>query len=149
MPAAPLPPSLDLPEPVSDLAARRTGDTVSLAWTMPQRDTSKVLLKGPVTVRVCREEDPAGACASVANLQFAPGARGALTETLPPALAAGSPRSLHYFVELINRRGRSAGLSNAGAVLAGQAPAPVNGLRAELRKDGVVLRWTPGPPEPY
>jgi hypothetical protein len=44
-------------------------------------------------------------------------------------------------VELKNRNGRSAGLSNAAAVLAGQTPAPVTGLTAETRKDGVVLRW--------
>ena len=46
-------------------------------------------------------------------------------------------------MELKNRNGRSAGLSNAAEVLAGEAPAPVTGLNAEVRKDGVVLRWTP------
>ena len=33
--------------------------------------------------------------------------------------------------------------------LPGEAPAPVAGLDAELRKDGVALHWTPGPPEPF
>jgi hypothetical protein len=77
------------------------------------------------------------------SLLFAPGAQGELTETLPPELAAGPPRVLIYFVELKNRNGRSAGLSNAAAVLAGEAPAAVEGLAAEVRKYGVVLRWTP------
>jgi hypothetical protein len=53
------------------------------------------------------------------------------------------PRALTYFVELNNRNGRSEGLSNAAVVLAGEAPAPVAGLSAQARKDGVVLRWTP------
>jgi hypothetical protein len=74
---------------------------------------------------------------------LAPGIEGAFSETLSPAFTIGPPRLLHYFVELKNRNGRSAGLSNAAAVLAGQAPAPVAGLEAEVRKQGVVLRWTP------
>ena len=52
----------------------------------------------------------------------------------PPTLANGAPRPLSYFVELRNRNGRSAGLSNAAVVLAGEAPPPVSNLTAELRK---------------
>lgn len=149
MPAAPQPPSLKLPEPVSNLSARRTGDEVAFTWTMPKSDTSHVTLKGDVTTRLCRRETAAAPCATVATLQLAPGANGTFKETLPAALAAGTPRPLSYFVELINKRGRSAGLSNAATVAAGQAPAPISGLSAEVRKDGVVLRWMAGPPEPY
>ncbi len=149
LPGAPLPPSLKLPAPVSDLAAARTGGQVSLTWTMPQRDTDKVLLKGAVAVRVCRRESAAAPCATVGRLQLKPGVAGAFTETLPAALTAGPPRVLTYFVELDNKRGRSAGLSNGATVLAGEAPAAVTGLTAEVRKDGVVLRWTPGPAEPF
>ena len=143
MPGAPLPPSLNLPDPVADLAASRTGNQVSLTWTMPKKNTDKLLLKGNVPVRVCRKEG-SGTCAPAAdNLLLSPGASGAFTETLPPALASGVPRPLAYFVELKNRNGRSAGLSNAALVLAGEAPAPVAGLAAQVRKDGVLLRWTP------
>jgi hypothetical protein len=144
-PGAPQPPSLNLPVAVSDLAANRAGNRVSLTWTMPKRNTDKLLLKNDeaVTVRVCRRQG-AGACdVAGAELAFAPGAEGSFTETLPAALAAGPPRPLNYFVELRNHSGRSAGLSNAAHVLAGQAPAPVAGLSAEVRKQGVVLRWTP------
>jgi len=149
-PGAPLPPSLNLPERVTDLAANRAGNQVSLTWTMPKKNTDKLLLKGDVPVRVCRKEgagtcEPAGvASRRGSDLQLAPGADGAFTETLPPALSSGAPRILTYFVELNNRNGRSAGLSNAAAVLAGEAPAPVTGLVAQVRKDGVALRWTPG-----
>jgi hypothetical protein len=142
-PGAPQAPSLNLPGRVTDLAAVRAGSQVQLKWTMPTRDTDKLLLQDTVDVRVCRKEG-AGTCDAPGNdLMLAPGATGTLTETLPPALAAGAPRVLTYFVELKNRKGRSAGLSNAAAVLAGEAPAPVTGLSAELRKNGVVLRWAP------
>jgi hypothetical protein len=142
-PGAPQPPSLNLPDRVTDLAASRTGNQVLLTWTMPKKNTDKLLLKGNVAVRVCRK-DGAGACDPVgAELSFAPGAKGAFTETLPATQSAGTPRALAWFVELKNRNGRSAGLSNAAVVLAGEAPAAVEGLAAQVRKDGVVLRWTP------
>jgi hypothetical protein len=149
MPAAPQPPSLKLPEPVKDLSAQRTGDEVALAWTMPKRDTSHVALKGNVTTRLCRRETAAAPCTTVTTLQLVPGAHGAFEETLPTALASGAPRPLMYFVELINQRGRSAGLSRGATVAAGQAPAAVTGLSGEVRKNGIVLRWTAGPQEPY
>ncbi len=141
-PGAPMPPSLKLPDPVTNLSASRTGNQVALAWTMPSKNTDKLLIKGDIPARLCRR-DASGACQLIpGDLAFAPGARGSFTETLPAALVAGAPRLLTYFVELRNSKGRSAGLSNGAVVLAGEAPASVAGLSAQLRKDGVVLRWT-------
>jgi hypothetical protein len=146
-PGAPQPPSLNLPDPITDLSAFRTGSQVSLTWTMPRRNTDKLPLKTIIPVRVCRREEMSEGsiveCASVGELQLAPGSDGSFTDTLPAQLCGGAPRSLKYYVELKNRKGRSAGLSNAATVLAGEAPAPVTGLAAEVRKAGVVLRWAP------
>jgi hypothetical protein len=142
-PGAPLAPSLKLPDPVTNLSALRTGDQVALAWTMPRKNTDKLLIKGNIPVHVCRKE-ASGTCQPVAaNLSFAPDAKATFAETLPAALASDSPRPLTYFVELLSPHGRSAGPSNGAHVLAGEAPASVTGLSAQLRKDGVVLRWTP------
>jgi hypothetical protein len=151
-PAAPQPPSLKLPVPVADLAAIRTGNQVTLHWTMPKKNTDRLLLKGDVAGFVCRSTCGAasGTCgadrgncvAAGAAQSVAPGAVGSFIETLPAELAAGAPRPLSYFVELKNGNGRSAGLSNDAVVLAGVAPAPVDNLTVEVRKQGVVLRWT-------
>lgn len=143
-PGAPQPPSLNLPDTVTDLSASRTGDQVSLTWTMPQRNTDKLLLKGIVDVRICRHEGTqanAIDCITAGKQALAPGIDGTFVDPLPAVLASGAPRPLSYFVELTNRKGRSAGLSNAATVVAGQAPAPVSGLAAEVRKEGIVLRW--------
>jgi hypothetical protein len=95
-----MPPTLNLPEPVSDLTAVRTGNEVLLTWKMPKKTTDKLLLKGAVPVRVCRKEG-SGACVAVpGNLAFPPEAAGSFKETLPQALAVGEPRALSYFVEL-------------------------------------------------
>ncbi len=147
MPGAPLPPSLNLPDRVADLAAVRTSGQVALTWTMPKKNTDKLLLKGNVAVRICRNEQGAAGCSAIATLQLAPGANGTFNDSLPAALTTGQPRLLAYFVELDNRKGRSAGLSNGSEVLAGEAPAAVAGLRAEMRRDGVLLHWTAAPPE--
>src|ERR1039458_5279671 len=53
---APQPPSLNLPDRVTDLAAVRAGDQVSLTWTMPKRNTDKLPLKIIVEAIVCRRE---------------------------------------------------------------------------------------------
>ena len=145
-PGAPQPPSLNLPDPVTNLSAARTGNRISLTWTMPRRNTDKVPLKGNSNVSVCRREETSsgvGECVAVGELELAPSLAGSFVDTLPAPLAVGRRRPLDYYVELKNRKGRSAGLSNAATVLAGEAPGPVIGLNAELRKAGVVLHWAP------
>jgi hypothetical protein len=142
-PGAPQPPSLNLPDRVTDLAATRAGDLVTLTWTMPKRNTDKLLLKGHITARVCRREGAGSESCEPTGSGFAPGKPAAFTSRLPTALTAGTPHPVTYFVELDNRNGRSAGPSNDAPVLAGQAPGPVADLRLEVRKDGVVARWTP------
>jgi hypothetical protein len=147
-PGAPLAPSLNLPDPVNDLAAARTGNRVTLTWKMPRKNTDKLLLKGAVPVRVCRKEAAESCVAVPGNLLLAPNAAGAFTETLPPDLASSTPRPLTYFVELLNRHNRSAGLSNPAVVLAGQAPPPVAALTVTVIKAGVVLRWDSNQQQP-
>jgi hypothetical protein len=142
MEAAPQPPSLNLPNPVVNLTAVRTSNRVALAWTMPKRTTDKLLIKGNVTVSICRREAH-GPCVPIGSLSLAPAAAGSFKDTLPPAQATGAPRPLAYYIELKNRKNRSAGPSNPATVLAGQAPAPVTGLTATVSRAGVILGWDP------
>ena len=140
-PGAPQPPSLNLPDPVEDLTAVRAGNNVTLAWTMPKRTTDKLPLKSDIEVRICRREGT-GECDQVGGaMLLSPGKSGSFEDALPQVLASGVPRPLRYFVELKNRKGRSAGLSNEAVVVAGQAPSAIEGLHADVRKDGVVLSW--------
>lgn len=147
MPGAPMPPSLNLPQPVADLRAVRSGNEVALSWTMPRRNTDKLLLKNAVAAKVCREETKKSVCTLVGELRLEPGAPGKFTEKLSANLTSGKPRALGYFLEIENAHGRSAGPSNVVWVVAGQAPPSVTGLKAEVRKNGVLLRWTPQPGE--
>lgn len=142
-PGAPQPPSLNLPDTVGDLSALRAGNQVTLTWTMPKRNTDRTMIKDPVPVRVCRRDSESTTCDPAGPDQMtAPGASGTYTETLPNALSSGVPRPLIYFIELMNKKRRSAGLSNGAVVLAGAAPDVIAGIKAEVRKQGVVLSWT-------
>src|ERR1700723_2249487 len=89
-PGAPQPPSLNLPQTVTDLSATRAGDRVILTWTCPKKNTDKLAIKGDITVRLCRREG-SGTCAYAGNLTEVSGAMGTFTETLPDALASGTP----------------------------------------------------------
>ena len=143
-PGAPQPPSLNLPQSVTDLSADRAGDQVTLTWTMPKKTTDKLRIRDNVTVRVCLKENSDSPCADAGSpIELAPGADGVFTAALPSALSSGNPRVVDYFVELRNKRGRSAGLSNGAPVPAGAPPSPVVSFKTEVEKDGVVLSWTP------
>lgn len=140
-PGAPQPPSLNLPAAVEDLTAIRTGDEVALAWTNPKRNTDKTPLKPDVVARICRREG-SGTCNRVGtDLVVAAGKAGSFADVLPGTLSSGKARPVSYLVELRNRQGRSSGLSNAATVVAGESPRPIEGLKAEIRKQGVELRW--------
>lgn len=142
-PGAPQPPSLKLPEQVTDLTAARAGNEVTLHWTMPRKTTDHLLIRGPVPVSICRRESIAQICANVGRVLSSPRAEGEFRDSLPDSLSQGSARELIYTVELLGPKGHSAGPSNAAIVLAGRAPGAVAGFSAEVRADGVAFRWNP------
>jgi hypothetical protein len=142
-PGAPQPPSLKLPQPVTNLTAVRAGNVVTLHWKMPRKNTDRLPIKDPINAAVCRREG-AGGCQPAGQVAFAPEVEAVFQETLPAALASGKPRQLDYFVELKSPKGRSAGPSNAAPVLAGTAPPAIAGLSGEVRADGVALHWDGG-----
>src|SRR5712692_7391259 len=51
---APMPPSLELPKPVTDLRAVRKGDRVYLAWTVPTQTTDRQTVRHLGPTQVCR-----------------------------------------------------------------------------------------------
>ncbi len=164
-PGAPQPPSLELPRPVADLAAERQGDRVVLTWTLPQETTDKQRLRHPGQTRICRVLQPQLAaapgeplpvpvqmtgCAEVARITpqaTASGPRGRPIASFADVLVPEIPRQYAlgaavYAIEVLNDRGRSAGLSNqVAAPLAPTLPPPPR-VEAHVTADGVLLTWT-------
>lgn len=147
-PASPQPPSLKLPQQVRDLSATRTGDDVTLHWTMPRRTTDKVILKGDQDAHICRKLEN-GPCIAAGDLRIGPISTAEFSDPLSANLTSGPPRLLTYVVELRNHAGRTAGPSNPAYAASGPAPAPITGLSADVRAQGIVLLWqragAPGP----
>ena len=155
----PLPPSLELPKAPTDLRAVRKGDRVTLTWTIPPRTTDRQRVRYLGTTRVCRGVEPTlKECGSAMGdvpppADFAETNKSStkkLTASFADALglnfeSQNSSGSATYAVEVLNRDGRGAGLSNQVHVpLAPALPAPKD-FSARVTAQGVELSWTSAP----
>lgn len=161
----PLPPSLELPKPPSDLRASRKGDRVTLTWSEPTLTTDRRSVRYLGPTQVCRSsESEITVCGNpVATLPASPAptqkpvsrrpapqksdaprlAPQTYTDTLPAAMQQQNPAAeITYAVEVLNRDARGAGLSNRIHVPAVVTLPPPSDLSAELTGDGIVLTWT-------
>lgn len=157
---APLPPSLELPKPPSDLRATRKGNRVTLTWSEPVLTTDRQSVRYLGPTLICRSAEaemtvcgnpavivppPAAALQSPQKSQFKQSTLQTYTVTLSASLQSENPDAeVTYAVEVLNRNARGAGLSNRVHVPAiATLPAPSD-LVATLTGDGVLLTWTSG-----
>lgn len=151
----PLPPSLELPKRPSDLRAARKGDKVTLTWTIPTRTMDRQSVRYLGKTRICRTVEatlvncgePVGEVAPApdfAGKKDAGGQKlvGSYVDTVPLALRGGSFGSATYAVEVLNRDGRGAGLSNQVHVPVEEALAAPADFSARVTAQGVELTWT-------
>ena len=157
VPGIPKPPSLNLPQPVTDLQAVRKGDRVYLAWTAPVRTTDSLVIRRPGPTQVCRSSTAAvvdcptpvgGVSALELRRKDETAARQSYADSLPATLLNDSPSAeIFYAVSVLNENKRSAGLSNIVAVPAVAAPAPPSDFQAKITSDGVTVSWKEPPVE--
>ncbi|MGA2356250.1 MAG: fibronectin type III domain-containing protein [Terriglobales bacterium] len=162
----PLPPSLELPKPPTDLRASRKGDRVTLSWSEPTLTTDRQSVRYIGPTLVCRSgETEIKQCGNPAALLPAPPATArkagaprhgerkssekatphSYADTLPAnLLRADAAAELTYAVEVLNRNARGAGLSNQVHVPAVITLPPPSDLSASLNGNGVELTWTSG-----
>jgi hypothetical protein len=172
----PLPPSLELPKPVSDLHATRKGNRVTLTWSEPTLTTDRQSVRYIGPTQVCRSIDPEiTTCGTpVATLPppaVPPKHKSSRTtpkkteaqkaaappptpefylDTLPANLQQENANAeITYAVEILNPNAHGAGLSNRVHVPAAITLPPPTDFAAQLTGDGVVLSWTSiGEPRP-
>jgi hypothetical protein len=155
----PLPPSLELPKPPTDLRASRKGDRVTLSWSEPTLTTDRQRARYIGPTLVCRSlESEIAACGSPVAMLPAPSAAPSATQqksgsarlapqtytdTLPAAAQRqDSSADVSYAVQVLNRNARGAGFSNRVHVSAIVTLPPPSDFAAALTDDGVVLTWT-------
>jgi len=156
----PLPPSLELPRPPSDLRATRKGDQVRLTWTIPAQTTDRQSVRYLGETRVCRGLDPVlKQCGTPVAEAAAPADFGrsnksgsnkpktqkvsaSFTDTLPSAIEAAHPTGFAvYAIEVLNRAGRGAGISNQVHVALVPTLKAFSGFSAHTTNQGVLISW--------
>ena len=145
----PQPPSLDLPQPPSDLQAVRTGERVTLTWTIPTATTDRQTIRVVGRTLICRStQSQVTECGTQVG-ELPPRStspdqktKAAFTDTLPAGIESDTPSAVAtYAVKILNREGRSAGFSNpAHAPLVRTLPPP-NDFQARVTPQGVALSW--------
>jgi hypothetical protein len=160
----PLPPSLELPKPPTDLHAARKGNRVTLTWSEPSLTTDRQSARYIGATLICRavETEISGCESPIARVpapsepqpQPEPPATGRSTnaarrtpQTYIDNLAANAQRQdssaeITYAIEVLNRNGRGGGVSNRVHIPAILTLPPPSDLTVQLTGDGVVLAWT-------
>jgi hypothetical protein len=151
-PGAPQPPSLRVAMSVDNLSATRKGDRVLLTWSTPTETTDHQSMRWPTTTRICRvlNQFPINTCGEVVKelksselATAVPGARRPLVsfEDILPEALIGAQNQATYAIEVVNQRGKSAGLSNQLRIsLVPTEPPPAN-FHATLDAQGPLLHW--------
>jgi len=152
-PGIPLPPSLELARPVSDLRAVRKGNTVYLTWSAPEATTDRHNIRHPGPTEVCRTlgtimRECGTAVARIpfaktpAATKAAPRPQLSYSDQLPANLSAENQiATVVYAVSVLNSYGRSAGLSNQALVSAAPTMPPPSDFQAQVTAEGVRLSW--------
>src|ERR1700678_1458337 len=149
-------PSLELPKPPSDLHAARKGDRVTLTWTIPARNTNRQRVRYLGKTDICfsvgaalkKCGTPVGEVAPPADFeQVAKKSSGkklsaTFTETLTAALEQVHPTEFAtYAVEVLNKAGRGAGISNQAHVPLVPTLPPFAGFSAKATAPGMLVSW--------
>jgi len=145
VPGAPLPPSLQVPRPVEDLAAVRKGDRVMLTWTAPVETTDRDALRFSGSTFICRNVSEMDQCNPVGAEQVGPSPqpRREFVDTLPRELQDKNATGfVAYALESRNARGQSGGLSKQVLVPLAPTLLPPTDLRARVGPEGITLTWS-------
>ena len=150
----PQPPSLELPKPPTDLRASRKGDRVNLTWTIPTMTTDRETVRSPGPTLVCRGPGELSSCDTPVGKittpisppkAAAPKPQASYTDALSSQLESNDPSAfITYAVQVVNRDGRAAGLSNRVHVPLARTLPPPRDFRVRVAKEGVVLNWMGG-----
>jgi hypothetical protein len=150
----PQPPSLELPNPPSDLRAARKGDHVTLTWTAPSVTTDRQTIRRLGPTRICRGfareltqcGTPAGEAVAEPSPNTARPSKDKIArsyiDSLPEQLQSNAPSAfVTYAVEVLNTAGRGSGLSNQVRVSLVRTLPPPQDFAAQVTAQGVVLTW--------
>jgi hypothetical protein len=158
VPGAPKPPSLALPQRVTDLRALRKGNSVFLDWTVPAETTDHLPARNLGPTLICRSLDAISKCTNpVAKVPAPPAAENrkktksvkhsanitsTYVDNLPRDILLQNPEArIFYAISVLNENGHGAGISNVVQAPALPALPPPSDFKAQVTAEGVVLSW--------
>lgn len=154
-PGEPSPRKPPVPEPITDLTARQSGDGVVLTFTLPRNTTEHQLLAEPPAVEIFRGAILAGAEREKLSTRLVYTIPAALVESYvaeghmrfvdpmrPEELAQMPGGQMVYLVRTRASKRRASADSNVVAVRVYPAPERIRDLRAAATETAVELSWT-------
>jgi hypothetical protein len=150
VPGEPLPPLLEIPAAVEDLAVTQVGAQLELEWSRPRLTTEGTRPQRLNRIEIYATFDSAGAAVEVPNgadlveaisLRDVPETADRMKHMIT---LEASRIGAHVVVGLkaINDHGRDAGFSNVVRMPIVDIPRPPTNLEGELTERAVRLRWT-------
>lgn len=158
----PLPPRVEQPQPISDLAAAQAGRTLTLSFTAPQLAADGERLTKPLEAEILRAVLPAGqpappssealqAWRALSALEFAKLAKNARVVYSPTLTEADlrEHRGATYFFAVrtltrkFRRRAVESGLSNIVQMTLLDVPQSVEDVRVATTEQALGLSWKP------
>src|SRR5712692_7064354 len=154
-PGEPQPQRPPVPQAVTDLAARQSGDSVVLTFTLPRNSIERQPLAEPPSVEIYRGFLPAAAGPAKLSTR--------LVYTIPPSLvdtyltegrvrfvdplkpeegAQSAGGQMVYMVRTRASKRRASADSNTAALRIYPVPAPISDVKAHLTETAVELAWT-------
>src|SRR5262249_29229769 len=145
---APLPPSANIPKPISDTHATRKGDTVTLNWTAPEETTDGALVSKPGKMIARRTTSDNPNASVIGELPLVPVHKSqqaraqTFKESTTDLLRASSANFATYTAEALSGSGKGAGPSNSADVPLVPVLPPPKDLQLKVVPEGVSISWT-------
>jgi hypothetical protein len=157
-PGEPVPPQPVVPEAVTDLAARQSGDAVVLTFTLPKNSTERQPLAESPAIEIFRALESPGEKTAPENTPralvytipsalvdtYLAGGQVRFADPLKPeAVAAYAGGQAVYTVRTRASKKKDSADSNVSAVRIYPVAVAIADLIAQVTKEAVVLTWTP------
>lgn len=163
-PAEPIERKPPVPQPVGDLAAVQSGNSVILTFALPREEVDHRSLDHPLSIEIYRDFEPLLGTAPGSSAKPLAAAQRSLHATIPAAVVDNytdqgriryadtlQPEDFTqsrdsvavYIVRTRASAKKESADSNAVALRLHPAPEPINDVKAEVTHSGIQVTWTP------
>jgi hypothetical protein len=158
----PLPPLIQIPERISDLAAVQLGRSIKLSWTLPKLNTDGSAATTLSRVEIYRVRKTNGSAVTLDTKRFSEdaakwmvlnkvnfeayqeGEKIVLSDLLQDLEVSEALQSMFaYAIKVLNNKKQDAGFSNLASVRLYSVPNPPDSIRFSFGEQFIKLSWQP------